>query len=714
MASLLCACAVDAGGAVAGHRLAELTRRFKVAKVAVCANALPPGTLAEDALLAEHFALRSADGSQESHAAVLTDSLTLGIDGDSQEPAFAVTAEDILALRLPFEFLQKDCEQKLVALEDLFDIFLVCLAGNLAPPPVQVLAADAPSLEEPVSSPPCGDPSVVCSFLAPHYSSGALLGPTSQWTPALDVRLMRAVLQLGWPASKKKWLALQTALFGEGAEEAPQDFRDVAAHLKAVVRALRYASDALRCLLRKRCWPRGERFRMTAPLPFSAAVLRALGKVGRPQTLYASLPDAAALLSWEQLLEECGKHSSLDLPRLRSVVAEVEALVAEPDRTLDRGLLFGLSSRAVADARAKADAMYRIRTLLGSRSEAALLAEIALKAMQTGASVPAYARDKSMPIWWTPAHDARLLRLTCAHGLHQWKKVLAGDADGLSLVEAPLDFEMPLRESGADWLLALSAKAAEKRLAHLLRALDAFGPVGALPMSPPRPLPSAPTKAGARPPKPATRPSAVSSIWSKIAAVADAPKTLAVAPAPAPATAASSSEAAEVVAMETENSCQSQSPVPASEEALESAPEAAQAEHEAPPVSASACALMCTPSVPSCEPVRIDSTSQTAAAPSAESEGSPAADFADRIVAAQPPKTQPAASSKASAPKKRKAADPKVSTKKPAPASASILSFFGRKSAGPAIAANPEGPTEGQAPAAGQTDEAAAAMDVSE
>lgn len=325
------------------------------------------------------------------------------------------------------------------------------------------------------------------------YENSTLLAPASWWNVAHDLKLLQLIPTCGWPDCKRRSMAILCELFGtEESSKAPLSHQAIASHLEYLVSLLR-----------------GGSVKQTKALPYSSAILRTLGRWGRPHELYTSihkLPDSGKrpdfdlyLMSWEKFLNECGKYPGLDESRLRKFILEMTEFLCrsdgKDDKVIESGLLFGLTPKSIKDSYCKSEIMYRIRTLLAIRDDCALNGTLKQRVMPTGASVPPYARDRSMPVWWTVDHDIKLLKLTCLHGLHNWKKILApetqviennGTTDSLSILEAPSDFEIPLRENGQEWVLALTAKIAEKRLSHILKVVDVFALVTNFPQSPRR------------------------------------------------------------------------------------------------------------------------------------------------------------------------------------------------------------------------------------
>lgn len=342
----------------------------------------------------------------------------------------------------------------------------------------------------------------IAGVISEAYDSSALIAPAGSWTVAQDLRLMQAVPSFGWPDNKRRVASILSAMTGEESPSLQINPPVVASHLKSLLSLLR-----------------GETLKQTKALPFSNAILRTMARYGTPHLLYSSIREAgfagrrpefeAYLMSWEGFLRECGSFPGLDEQRLRKFILEMLDQVenssgGDDDKPIDSGLLFGLTVKSVRDSICKRETMHLIRTLLACQDDTALTAALRQKVMPTGTAVPPYARDRSMPVWWTTAHDVKLLKLTCLHGLHNWKKILAADSqtinigdlqDSLSIIEAPLDFVIPLRENGQEWVLALTPKVAEKRLAHMLKVVDPFTQVMTLPQSPRRSVSvSAPAK----------------------------------------------------------------------------------------------------------------------------------------------------------------------------------------------------------------------------
>jgi hypothetical protein len=84
-----------------------------------------------------------------------------------------------------------------------------------------------------------------------------------------------------------------------------------------------------------------------------------------------------------------------------------------------------------------------------------------------GPDVPVFRRDLTLPVWWTLQHDVKLLRLCIEIGYGHWKKIVGDER----IANAPADFEMPPKVNGLEWIITLTAKNAEKRVAALLRGL---------------------------------------------------------------------------------------------------------------------------------------------------------------------------------------------------------------------------------------------------
>ncbi len=85
----------------------------------------------------------------------------------------------------------------------------------------------------------------------------------------------------------------------------------------------------------------------------------------------------------------------------------------------------------------------------------------------------------SMPYWWTLDMDIELLQSVLVCGYGNWKKLLQESA---LLPPAEGTSQVPPKVNGMEWVLTLTPKALEKRIASLLRGLPA---VHTLPIPPP-------------------------------------------------------------------------------------------------------------------------------------------------------------------------------------------------------------------------------------
>ena len=379
-----------------------------------------------------------------------------------------ISIEAVAGVKLPFA-LEKDANSILKTIDDILEASIWGIHSSSS----QAMHKD------------------MAAFIAEAYESSTLIAPVGSWTATQDLKLLQIIPSCGWPDNKRRVTLMLSALADEASSSLFMSPVLAASHLKSLLSLFR-----------------GEKVKQTKAFAFSNAILRSMARCGIPHQLYSSTREVAFegkrpefdayLMTWERFLRECGSFPGLDEHRLRKFTQDafdVADSSRDDDKPIDSGLLFGLTAKAVKDCLSKSETMHRIRTLLASRDDTSLTTVLQQRVMPTGTSVPPYARDRTMPVWWTTAHDIKLLKLTCVHGLHNWKKILAADSqtinlgdlhDSLSIIEAPLDFVIPLRENGQEWVLALTPKVAEKRLAHILKAVDSFTTVNTLPQSPRR------------------------------------------------------------------------------------------------------------------------------------------------------------------------------------------------------------------------------------
>ena len=398
-----------------------------------------------------------------------------------------LTMDELRNVCIPF-----DCADVEAKLSQLDDLLLALSASSSCPLPTKKTSQEMELLDD-----QCAVSDPLASFFERGSALNSLLGLTSWWTSAHDAALLRGVVLHGYPDTKRRLLALQLSLPTLSFSITPPC--SLPLDSKVVVSRFKM----LACLLR------GEPIKSSGkPLPYAAAILRTMAKIGYPHKLYSSLLSndalkrAEYLLTWEQFSQEVGSFPALDTPRLQSFVVEMKEMseMGSQDNKdmIEKGLLVGLSPKVLREVVEKADSMYRVRVLLSTRTDEVLLAEIEQKAMGTGPNVPPYARDKSMPVWWTPAHDLKLLKMVALFGCNQWKKIVSPDAptignengetECLSLAEVPKNFTFPPKEFGQQdaWLLTVTAKSAERRLVHILKMINALSLVSDLPQSPVR------------------------------------------------------------------------------------------------------------------------------------------------------------------------------------------------------------------------------------
>ena len=191
----------------------------------------------------------------------------------------------------------------------------------------------------------------------------------------------------------------------------------------------------------------------------------------------------AYLLTWDSLAEEAGlsrdSDGNYDLGHLKAIAAAiVDAAFAPTDPTSAAQEIVtaghplagsGLSPKVLLAGMDRIDHMHRLRLACACLDTEGLRAGILATCKQAGPDVGPARRDTTLPAWWTVEHDLRLLRLCCSpsYGYGQWKKLLADKR----LADAPLNFEMPSKIQGFDWVTTLSPKVCEKRLQALSMGL---------------------------------------------------------------------------------------------------------------------------------------------------------------------------------------------------------------------------------------------------
>lgn len=221
-------------------------------------------------------------------------------------------------------------------------------------------------------------------------------------------------------------------------------------------------------------------------------IFKTIGRIGYPRSGYTVILEnlsgslgaesdafqqrSSYLLSWETFLQECEVTATMDKPVVQEVVTAAISILNDPDQIggieeiCTSGVLEEVSYKTIDSAFEKVDTIHHIRILLALHSEDELKQLIKTSCKIAGPDVPSFRRDSSMPVWWTLQHDLELLRLCLTLGLNQWKKLLAEPL----MSTAPADFEMPPKAHGTEWVLALTAKNAEKRVQSLLRGLPAM------------------------------------------------------------------------------------------------------------------------------------------------------------------------------------------------------------------------------------------------
>jgi hypothetical protein len=272
--------------------------------------------------------------------------------------------------------------------------------------------------------------------------------------------------------------------------------------------------------------PRVKKEKPTAVAPplntkkLVTAVMKMLCRVGRPRKVYATargekpscsdedeagttssssaaviaegvaqVPSArhALLLTWEALLKEvCMEYSSralvssvVTLELVQDITAAVlAARKAGPCRdpklkipTFDHTTHPLLADnevhpKLVVECCDRMDTVHRLRCALAflgdTQFEAAL--QDCNRVPGMGPGCPAFQRDNSLPVWWSYAHDVRLVRAALSSGhsfsVAAWKKFQGAHQ---TLTQPPDDFELPPREK-VDWVMELTPKVAEKRL----------------------------------------------------------------------------------------------------------------------------------------------------------------------------------------------------------------------------------------------------------
>ena len=65
------------------------------------------------------------------------------------------------------------------------------------------------------------------------------------------------------------------------------------------------------------------------------------------------------------------------------------------------------------------------------------------------------AADISCTLWWTPAHDIRLLKLLLKHGWGNWRAMCSDEDPNLGVAAVPKGFVPPPRE-GSDGITTLA------------------------------------------------------------------------------------------------------------------------------------------------------------------------------------------------------------------------------------------------------------------
>lgn len=223
-------------------------------------------------------------------------------------------------------------------------------------------------------------------------------------------------------------------------------------------------------------------------------VFKTIGRIGYPRSVYETMAnnlkatlstptddDALSkrlshLLTWETFLQECDVSATMDITALQEVVHEAINVLNNPeaiggvDGTCTTGTLEDVTYKVIDNAFEKVDTLHHIRVLLALHSEDDLKQLIKASCKIAGPDVPTFRRDTTMPVWWTLQHDLELLKMCLVVGLNQWKKLIAEPL----MSTAPADFEMPPKTHGTEWVLALTAKNAEKRVQSLLRGLPAM------------------------------------------------------------------------------------------------------------------------------------------------------------------------------------------------------------------------------------------------
>jgi len=189
----------------------------------------------------------------------------------------------------------------------------------------------------------------------------------------------------------------------------------------------------------------------------------------------------AFLLTWEALAIEAGvqadSEGNLDLLQLKLIAAAIVSTAYAPIDPTSAGQEVkteghalagsGLTPKALLAGMDKVEVIHKLRLACACLDTGGVRAGILATCKQAGPLVGPSRRDTALPAWWTVEHDLRLLRLCFSNGYGQWKKMCADK----TVADAPVDFVMPSKIQGFDWVTTLTPKICEKRLQALAAGL---------------------------------------------------------------------------------------------------------------------------------------------------------------------------------------------------------------------------------------------------